>query len=91
MHTPGPWRYLRYDNIIISDAVNGRIVDVQPRSLHVSEVERDANGRLCAAAPEMAEAIEQALDDMGDNGHCVCEQAKQMLRTALSKARSNGQ
>lgn len=37
--------------------------------------------------PAMVEAIEQALDDMGEDGHCVCEQAKQMLQSALAKAR----
>lgn len=39
-----------------------------------------------AAAPDMREAIEQALDDMGTDGHCVCEQAKRMLRASLAKA-----
>ncbi len=30
-------------------------------------------------------AIEQALDDMGDHGHCVCEQVKQELKSMLLK------
>jgi hypothetical protein len=39
-----------------------------------------------AAIPAMQEAIEQALDDMGEDGHSVCEQAKQMLKDALARA-----
>jgi hypothetical protein len=38
------------------------------------------------AIPAMQEAIEQALDDMGEAGHSVCEQAKQMLKDALVRA-----
>lgn len=40
---------------------------------------------IISAAPEMFEAIEQALSDMADS-HCVCEATKQMLRAALGKA-----
>lgn len=44
-----------------------------------------ANARLISAAPDMADAIDQALDDMQDS-HCVCENTKQQLRAALAKA-----
>jgi len=35
----------------------------------------------------LLEAVEQCLDDMGESGHCVCEEAKQMLRAAFANAR----
>lgn len=47
--------------------------------------ERKANARLIAAAPDLVDAVEQALDDMGDS-HCVCEATKQQLIAALAKA-----
>lgn len=58
-HTPGPWAYVDFDNVIVSGA--GRILDVQPRSLHVSVEERNANGYLAAAAPELLEALQNSI------------------------------
>lgn len=46
-----------------------------------------ANAHLIAAAPAMAEALEQLLDDMGDDGLCVCPAAKQQAIAALALAR----
>lgn len=60
-HTPGPWRYLRHDNIIVTGDALSRIADFQPRSLHVSEAERDANGFLIAAAPELLDALKRVV------------------------------
>jgi hypothetical protein len=47
------------------------------------EVMADQDGVIA----ELLEAAEQCLDDMGDTGHSVCEQAKQMLRIAVAKAK----
>lgn len=35
--------------------------------------------RLRAELALAREAIEQALDDMGDGGHCVCPETKELL------------
>lgn len=43
------------------------------------------SAHIIAAALDMAEAIEQALDDMADS-HCVCEATKQLLKDALARA-----
>lgn len=52
----------------------------------VAEAIPDAKAaQVMVAAPDMREAIWQALDDMADS-HCVCEDTKQMLRDALTKA-----
>jgi hypothetical protein len=44
------------------------------------------NARLIVAAPDLLDALEQALDDMGGEGHCVCETVKQQMRAAVAKA-----
>ncbi len=104
--TPGPWevdttsgaRVLATDgkgSFPICDIRGwGHLTGKGHGALGLSEAEaiaiQDANARLIAAAPDMLEAIEQALDDMGAESHSVCEQAKQMLRAALVKATREG-
>ena len=46
-----------------------------------------ANARLIAAAPELYEALDQILDDMGNDGLSCCQAAKDQARAALAKAR----
>lgn len=52
-----------------------------------SAEEAEANARLIAAAPELYEALDQILDDMGDDGPSCCQAAKDQARAALAKAR----
>lgn len=89
--TPGPWA-------VCDEAPNdawyvGRTVYSPEQGRRVGDsgfFDHDelalANATLMAAAPEMYDAIWQALSDMDDAGHCVCEQTKQMLRAAILKA-----
>lgn len=60
-HTSGPWTHHPEDNIIL-DASGRRLIEWQARSVSVSVEERDANARLIAAAPELLEALEEAVD-----------------------------
>ena len=39
---------------------------------------------LCAENMRLREALDQLLDDMGADGHCVCEAAKQQAVEALT-------
>lgn len=55
-----------------------RIASIPAMSAEVERL-RDLNA-------ELVEAIEQALDDMGENGKIVCQQAKDMLQAAYAKA-----
>ena len=56
-HTPGPWREL----VTRIDDANG--YQICHLDLHgKSEAERDANRRLIAAAPDLLEALKEALD-----------------------------
>ena len=45
------------------------------------------NAVLMAAAPELYEALDQLLDDMGEHGLSVCQAAKDQAKAALAKAR----
>lgn len=64
-HTPGPWTHCPDDNIITADkAPRMVLIEWQARSKHVSIVERDANARLIAAAPDLLrEVIERRARD----------------------------
>ncbi|MDQ3023028.1 MAG: hypothetical protein M3R04_01390 [bacterium] len=51
----------------------------------------DRNARIEALAAEVVrlrEALEQLLDDMGEDGLCVCEQAKDEARQALAASQT---
>lgn len=47
-------------------------------SLRKQLARRDADVNL------LRDALDQLLDDMGEEGHCVCEAAKQQARAALT-------
>lgn len=49
--------------------------------------ERDAP--LISAAPDLYAALDQLLDDMGDEGLSVCQAAKDQAKAALAKARGD--
>lgn len=64
-HTPGPWAvgthtgYGDIDGVLVEDTNSGLVVAIA--LVDVEELPGDANARLIAAAPEMLEALEQAL------------------------------
>lgn len=91
-HTPGPWEFARdsYGKVrhsrkaCVYTSIKGDGGDCL--ATIAARIENWSDARLIAAAPELAEAIWQALDDMGSHGNCVCEETKQQLRAALAKA-----
>jgi hypothetical protein len=72
----------------------------EPENIHVVEASHphmricfmtsdgptEERANLIAAAPDMAEALWQLLDDMGEDGLCVCPAAKEQARAAYLKA-----
>lgn len=82
--TPGPW-----------------IADGPPSNIHILEEARPHmrvcfmtsngncvhNANLIAAAPDLFEALEQILDDMGADQFCCCPAAKEQALAAMAKAR----
>lgn len=63
--------------------------DILPDEL-MSAAEKEANGRLISAAPDLYEALEQAseiLHDLIDDGDCFLSGTQKKCRAALAKAR----
>ncbi|KDS77633.1 hypothetical protein WLV04_24715 [Bordetella bronchiseptica] len=62
-HTPGPWA-VRYDYVVQARSFDdGRLVPVaQPYGVNSDGTDLFANARLIAAAPELLEALEEAVD-----------------------------
>jgi hypothetical protein len=46
-----------------------------------------AAARLITTAPALLAALDQLLDDMGEDGLCVCQEAKDQAKAALAMAR----
>jgi len=89
-HTPGPWTLDNcpdaYGNATIrpDDGTEGGDISVQP----IATVYTDANAHLIAAAPEMLEALQEALADAETlnepyRNEAVCER----MRAVIAKAR----
>jgi hypothetical protein len=70
-HTPGPWTDQSIDHSQwgVYDA-RGRVVaqaqQIKPLPEDLKQVERTANARLIAAAPELLEALEEAENALAD-------------------------
>lgn len=84
-HTPGPWKYIAYDDDIVTDDGNFSII-----GYHASVLEDDAH--LIAAAPEMLEALEDAEalitgDLVGSEWKRACRSFVIKARAAIAKAK----
>lgn len=63
-HTKGPWEF--DGEYVWADSVKGYVADPNMEDVPNAE-EREANGRLIAAAPEMLEALILMRDNPSDN------------------------
>jgi hypothetical protein len=93
-HTPGPWARigttvyaLMHDGWKrgVEQFKNRFTVQVQ-RDRECSEEEAEANARLIAAAPDLLEALEQAVTSMQDSGYPNSHVAVRAARAAIAKA-----
>lgn len=89
-HTPGPWT-LEYDYSLVMPAKDGNhIVTAGPIGPdESSREEKRANAQLIAAAPELLEALKEALtrlkeirDDHGTNSEITIKQSQQAITKA---------
>lgn len=93
-HTPGPWSFNDYGEILCGPEDDQlRIAELAPwEPQHIPEM--TANARLIAAAPEMLEALKEAVtngewsegEQCGD--WCISKEVYEMLRDAIAKAGS---
>jgi hypothetical protein len=94
-HTPGPWA-LHIDELAVFGAEPNRqqVVDCEVSSPNLTDVERKANARLIAAAPELLAALKTLFDDykqLADSGDCGFwkledQSAGKRALTAIAKA-----
>lgn len=87
--SPKPWRAEQAKRgartWIISD--NGPSCDDDDCIVAQIDGYRPKDAALISAAPDLLEALEQLLDDMGEDGLSVCQEAKDQARAAISKAK----
>ncbi len=88
-HTPGPWEF--DGEYVWADAVRGYVADPNTEDMTsgrgLAKLEAPemikANGRLIAAAPELLEALQDALEYLQ---HHLPEEALASHRAAIAKA-----
>ena len=91
-HTPGPWHVFTEDGSVGTiEAENGVVVAQaqQTRSLRqdLKQVERRANARLIAAAPELLEALEYFKRHIGGDASCDLQTLLHLADAAIAKAK----
>ncbi|WCX74845.1 hypothetical protein KK211_17905 [Pseudomonas aeruginosa] len=90
-HTPGPW------TVDFIDGVDGVFAECDKRICQVDEVdivgwnarfrdESEANAKLIAAAPDLLEALQQAVTSMQDSGYPNDSVVIRAARQAITKA-----
>lgn len=84
--TKGPWEVEAsgYGSIITKDGKS--MAGTFPEGLGGPSFPHEANARLIAAAPELYEALKQAVTSMQDSGYSNSHIAIRAARAALSKA-----
>ena len=79
-YTKGPWGIMKGDHgLMIFSGECGRVVAMLARQ--VTTAEREANARLIAAAPDLLEALEWAVDNPHDDAYWISQ-----ARAAIAKA-----
>lgn len=82
--TEGPWPRSSQFSVVIGDTR----VSTQLTGYKFSTIaEREANADLISAAPDMYEALEQAVTSMLDSGYSLDSAAVRACDIALAKAR----
>ena len=89
-HTPGPWCLSDESPMIIEDeckVIVGSASTYPNSGYFPGQKEAEANARLIAAAPELLEALEKALDDSACDGDQCGTEWHELARAAIAKAK----
>ncbi len=98
-HTPGPWfinGHERYTKYVEARIGGGWVQEVAACGPTENPEQQEANARLCAAAPELLEALRIMVNacypvstEISDKGHEWCtaylDQALPLARAAIAK------
>lgn len=99
-HTPGPWAVTAVGSCFAihpaaSENERDDFCRLTPHNYHpcgwdAAKAETDANARLMAAAPELADALAWALDQIEDDLDLDHQEALAYARAVLARARGEG-
>lgn len=84
MHTPGPWAIKREG--VIAQQSSGEVVATCGYKVAVGSDEDDANARLIAAAPELADALDNLIGALPADMDDLLRQRMEGGFAALRKA-----
>ncbi|ELI9044533.1 hypothetical protein RSM66_002792 [Pseudomonas aeruginosa] len=86
-HTPGPWfvnGHERYTKYVEARIDGGLIQEVAACGPTEKPEQQEANARLCAAAPELLEALQSCIQQI--TALCSADDVPDQARTAIAKA-----
>ena len=94
IHTSGPWYYVSGQVWTTPDGPHdGQCIAMRASYAEIAPWEKDANLRLCSAAPDLLEACKTVLlrldleaQEQGENAIFLCAALRENLRTAIAKA-----
>lgn len=84
MHTPGPW--FADSSFVGARSIDRFIIKCSSKDLPDGVAEAEANARLIAAAPDLADALRWALDQIEDDLDPDHQAALAAARAALAAA-----
>lgn len=99
--TPGPWWVMKDNITVCPPKPRGQSIICRAAETYMDRTQREANARLIAAAPEMAEALEQtaaamdalhpsAAGDMSDAEYArLWNATREQLAALLSRIRGD--
>lgn len=87
-HSKGEWVVSINNSVICNNGSTNDII-AQCNDLHLPSIQREANAKLIAAAPDMLEALEEVRELMADEGAITKRSSKiyENIKAAIKKAK----
>lgn len=94
-HTPGPWKAIEHKSVNLNDYIQilAGSWDIAHNKFSARNWEEEqANARLIAAAPDLLEACQAALNDLyRQMDSQMTEETEQKVKNAIAKATGDSQ